>query len=547
MNPPPVPQPPVIKPAPPPQAVLRRLFLTLFLRGRGARGLQRKTVPQSVSSKLWLTLLIYTVFGAGVASFSRTQPLFTFSLYLHSSTILLLGMYVASSAGEVLFNKEEADILLHRPVPPRTMLWAKVRVLVEVSLWLAGAFNLAGFFIGAFKPDGGWFFLVAHILSVTLEALFCTGGVVVVYQLCLRWFGRERLDGLMTMMQVFFAILVVVGGQLPQLMMRANIHGVLALSVHTWWVKLLPTAWFAGLDDALAGSGSLDSWLMALLGVAVTAGILWIAFGRLAQDYETGLQQLGETVSKPKAHRTGRRWADALTSLPPLRWWLGDSVSRASFLLVTAYLFRDRDVKLRIYPGLAPVMVMPFIFLFQPDRGFGNGFGVAFSGAYLGLVPMMSLSLLQYSQQWQASDIFRCAPIPGPGPLCNGARRAVLLILTLPMLIVFIFIGWAVHQNVSSILLLLPGVLALPVYAMVPCLIGDAVPLSKPTEEAKSTSRGLKFFAVMIVSVAVSGLAYWSWVGGWFWWLVGFEAILVTVIYIGMRFTLASMKWEPLE
>jgi hypothetical protein len=119
------------------------------------------------------------------------------AVYLHAMTFVFLGMFVASSAGEILFNKEEADILLHRPVSPKAMLWAKIRVLVEVSLWLAGAFNLVGLFV-EFGSHGNRRFPIAHLCSTTLQALFCTGCVVLVYQLCLRWFGRERLEGLMT-------------------------------------------------------------------------------------------------------------------------------------------------------------------------------------------------------------------------------------------------------------------------------------------------------------------------------------------------------------
>lgn len=549
MNAPADAKPPVIRPAPPPRVIMRRLFLKLFLRGRSARGLRKSTAPRSIGSKLALTLFFYALFGLMVVSVTIGQPLFTLSLLLHSSTVLFLGMFVASSAGEVLFNKEEADILLHRPVTPRTMLWAKVRVLVEVSLWLAGAFNLAGLIAGAVRSDGNWMFPVAHALSTIFEALFCTGGVVVAYQLCLRWFGRERLDGLMTTVQVIFAIAIVVGGQLPNLLIRSG--GLAHFNAQAWWVSLLPTAWFAGFDDALAGSGARGSWVLGGLGVAATAGVLWIAFGRLAEDYESGLQRVGEIVAAPKAKPGGRRWVDVLVNAPPLRWWLRDSVSRASFLLVTAYLMRDRDVKLRIYPGLAPVMVMPLIFMFQPGGqhggDFGNDFGVAFSGAYLGLVPMMALNLLQYSQQWAASDIFRAAPVPGPMALCDGARRAVLCFLTLPMLCLLALITRLLHQDSSTLLLMLPGVLALPVYSLVPCVMGDAVPLSKPTEESKSASRGLKFFGVMIISLALSGAAYFAWKWGWFWWFLLAEAVAVVIVYAGMRAAFARMEWSPVE
>ena len=120
---------------------MRRLFLTLFLRGRSSRGLQKDSAPKSVGSKLALTLVFYALFGL-FALFFHGQPVFALSVYLHGMTFVFLGMFIAASAGEVLFNKEEADILLHRPVTASALLRAKVGVLVEVSLWLAGAFNL---------------------------------------------------------------------------------------------------------------------------------------------------------------------------------------------------------------------------------------------------------------------------------------------------------------------------------------------------------------------------------------------------------------------
>ena len=59
-----------------------------------------------------------------------------------------------------------------------------------------------------------------------------------------------------------------------------------------WWISLLPPAWFAGFDDALAGSA--DDRFMAAGGHRrwrPPAAVLWLAFGKLAHDYETGLQR----------------------------------------------------------------------------------------------------------------------------------------------------------------------------------------------------------------------------------------------------------------
>jgi hypothetical protein len=235
-----------------------------------------------------------------------------------------------------------------------------------------------------------------------------------------------------------------------------------------------------------------------------------------------------------------------LVNAPPLCWWLNDSVSRAAFLLTAAYLVRDRDVKLRVYPGLAPILVMPLVILL-PGRGADGMFGIAFAGGYLGLVPLLGLNLLQYSQQWQAADIFRAAPVPGPGPLCQGARRAVFCLLTLPALVLFTVTAWVLGKDSSHLALLLPGVVALPVYAMIPCLGGKAVPLSQATEEARSARRGLIMLGVMACALALSGLGMWSWTGGWFAWMLLVEIILVFGIYGVMRANVAAARWSPME
>jgi hypothetical protein len=71
-SPPPLPAP---VPALSPERTLRRLFLTLFLRGRGARGLRKQAAPKSVGSKLAFTLFFYGLFGLFALVF-RKQPVF---------------------------------------------------------------------------------------------------------------------------------------------------------------------------------------------------------------------------------------------------------------------------------------------------------------------------------------------------------------------------------------------------------------------------------------------------------------------------------------
>ena len=530
--------------------VLRRLFLTLFLRGRTARGLNqlsKRGTPPAVKRQLALMLTVYALFGL-VAFYFIGQPVFALATYLHAMSFVLLGMYVASSAGEVLFNKEEADILLHRPIEAGTLVRARIVMLAQVSLWLACAFNFAGFFVGLGTRDGTWLFPLVHLVSVSTEALFTTATVVVVYQLCLRWFGREKLDTFMTATQVIVSIAVVIGAQVvPQAMQR--VEGLRIVSMDRWWSIFLPPAWFAGIDDALAGSGSAKAWWLASIGVAATAGLVWVALTRLARDYQTGLQSIAESSTR-RSTRGRRRMIDRVMQVPPLSWWLRDSASRASFRLVTSYLARDRDVKLRVLPAIAPMLAMPVLLLlpsFSASRAGGGLFGIAFAGVYLGLVPMSALSMLTLSQQWQAADVFRVVPIPGPAALCHGARRAVLAVLTFPMMVAFAAIVLLMGRSVSQLIMLLPGIIVLPVLAMIPCLDGDAVPLSRAPEAYKAAWRGLYYVGAMVVSGMLGAVAVLAKSQGWLGAMLVGEAVLAGVVYAVMRAGVERATWGSLE
>lgn len=533
---------------PPTWKTLRSLYLTLFLRGRSARGVRVETAPTSLGRRLALTLLMYLLFG-GIAFALVSQSLFLQSAYLHSMTFMFLGMFVASSAGEVLFNRDEEDILMHRPVATRSLLWAKVIVLAEVSIWLALAFNLCGLFVGTFSAHGHWLFFPVHIASTVIEAFFCTGCVVLSYQLCLRWFGRDRLESMMTFAQIAVSVGAVLGSQLMPELLRHSSGGFAAATL-TKWALLFPPVWFAGIDDALAGSGDTASWILAVLGLSVTAVVLWLAFGRLVASYESGLQVLNETRGRRAGQGAGRRWLDRALNVPPLSWWIREPRERAAFLLSAAYLVRDRDVKLRVYPSVAPFLLMPAIFLFRETRGPAaspmGGFGMAFAGGYSGMVPLMALGLMHYSQHWQAADIFRVAPVAGPAAICRGTRKAVMLLIVLPVVLAMIGISQAIRPGLGPLLIMVPGLLLLPVLAMVPSL-GGQCPLSKPPGEAKAAARGSVMIGSMMVTMLLSGLAMFASSTGWLGWLIAAELPIVVAIGITLERGLNRAKWEPIE
>lgn len=133
-------------------------------------------------------------------------------------------------------------------------------------------------------------------------------------------------------------------------------------------------------------------------------------------------------------------------------------------------MLRDREVKLRLYPGVAPLAFMPLVFLFIAS-GSGTDSGssqmVTLFGGYVALLPMTAMGLLRFSQNWQAADVFLITPTHGPGPLLIGARKAVDLFLTFPTVVVQLVAAFRLLGDLCDLINLLPGMIALPAYSRI--------------------------------------------------------------------------------
>jgi hypothetical protein len=210
---------------------------------------------------------------------------------------------------------------------------------------------------------------------------------------------------------------------------------------------------------------------------------------------------------------------------------------------------RDRDVKLRLYPGIAPMLIFPIIMLLQGFRGGpqAGGFNFAVACGYLGLVPLMALGMLQYSQDWQAADIFRAAPIPGPAPLCHGARKAVVCFTTVPLVLALGIAMLFASDGTSQWLLLIPALISLPLFALIPNLNGRAVPLSQAVEESQSASRGLSMIGTIMFAMALAGGSAFAWSTGWFWQFVAAESAAAVTVYVLMIRSINRARWTSLE
>jgi hypothetical protein len=326
------------------------------------------------------------------------------------------------------------------------------------------------------------------------------------------------------------------------------------------WIYAVPSTWFACLDDAVAGSHDKLSWGFAALGLAVTILVLKLALGKLAASYETGVQSLNESAAPKQGQRSQLRFLKKIAATPPFSWFLKGSVEKATFVLASAYIFRDRETKLRIFPGIVPMVIMPIVFTMTNPGMSNSGHSpgarattdsmmpmmVSISGGYLSCIPLLALNLLSFTQQWKASELFRLTPIQGPWAIQRGAQVAIMVIFVLP-----IVLADAVYTcfipGVQFLPLLLPAVMLLPVYALLPALITGSVPLSMPTEEAKSAGRGFIIMFAMFGGIGLGVVCSIAWGFGKFWYMVGIEAFCVTVFCFLADHHLRGVRWKSAE
>ena len=135
-------------------------------------------------------------------------------------------------------------------------------------------------------------------------------------------------------------------------------------------------------------------------------------------------------------------------------------------------------------------------------------------------------------------------------PRFATARRAVLVFLTLPVAAAFLLLIGFTSRGTTQLALLIPGLIALPVYSLIPSMAAARCPCHSPPKTQNRSGAGLIMFVVMFISMALSGLAAWSWADGWFLWFVVGEAAVAALIYAALRRSLeicAGLRWSDAE
>ena len=540
---------------------LRALLRAYFqMAARGAVLFKARGKPTTLTFVVGL----YFFLGAMIGLAGLMHPgVLLYSIALHTLTLFTVGMSAVIESNDVLFDQQEDEILMHRPIPPATLLAAKAGALVGFTSLLAGALNAVPTFTLLLARDARPWIPLVHVVSTALLVIFACAAVVCSYGLILRFFGREKFESLAVVAQVGMTLLFVASAQVvPQILERI---GPERLDEIAHYLLFSPPAWFSAIDASLAGGEQgIATLLAAGVAVVVTIVVTWFGIGRLSAGYGHLIPVRGDVASGGGASAAPARApieASGKVSIPgnvppedvsAWRWrhpllsrWMRDPIEWSAFRMAIAYIRRDREVKQRVYSSLAMFVVFVVLSLIDTKRHNGQ-FMPLMMLVMSGTIPLTVMETMRMSNHFVASEIFQAAPLETSSALFHGVRKAVIVWIQLPIaavaMLLIVFVTKPLDMGLS---LAVPVLVALPTLSLAPGIIRSYVPFSIAPRRGRQSSQNV---ATVLVTMAVAGgligVSYLAWKAGFLWILVPIEVVAV----IGMHvLLLGAIRHRRLE
>ncbi|HYP27702.1 MAG TPA: hypothetical protein VE262_13375 [Blastocatellia bacterium] len=482
---------------------------------RGGKSLVNSNKGDYIKSN-WSLLMIavlYAVFGLTVAVVALTDAdVFAYSMLALSFTFFIALLGILAESGNVIFDETEADVIGHLPISSVTYFAAKVLNLFLFTLLIAlpASFFPAVFGMWAMRSNPS--FVLAHAVSATLMALMATALIVISYGLLMRFVSKERFDNIIAYSQGALALFFMLGYQIvPRI---AGSHEILTSSTVSWYHFLYPPAWFAGLTMLMMGRGDPKAALLALTGLGALAILGTLAFRKIAGGYSSFLSRISPGVRKAGARQEERASKRSRARRRGLLYGLKAAAlrrpaERAVFDLVSLYLRRDREIKVRLYPSLTYAVVFPILALIS--EGLPDPFATA-EVSFYGLLGaamvcfsgLSAVEVLVFSAHYRSAYIFKVTPIGRRGDIHGGIRKAIFINIALPsFLALLILFGFIWRNPLHALLVLIPWVIITPVVLLVPFTRRVVLPLSRKYQKGQQSARNLLVFLSSFVGLSV--------------------------------------------
>ena len=482
---------------------LFRIHLLLDFRATRLRGSARR---RSQVTSFLISLIFYFLVGLFTAfSGLRLFNLFGFGFLTLSVSMVLVAMAIIIEFNEIIMNPEDGEILAHRPVDSRTYFWVKMANLLFYVTAFGLALNLPPAFVGLAYPGAPFYFPVVYLAVAWLAHATTAFAMVLLYSFLVRWLNYERLKDVLAYVQVVFSFVVFLGYQflmrlMPQ-MHKTELSGL--------WLYLVPPAWFAGWIGLLT-SPQFQFELFAALAVFLFVLVSGLAVRKLSLDYAQLTHKLSLSARIREEKSVAVENATREKS-GPMRWFLRGPVELAGYLLISRYLRRNRNMRMRIFPAFAmPLAVMGMFILDGEIRDpfIDPNLSVFMSLLFLVYLAVFFHEIIPTSDHWQASWILHIAPVENYGQLYRGIMKALVLKYVTPY---FVLIGVILATQMAllhAIYLTVLNYVIFIAYWLFMMIFMKDLPLSRKFERGRSNVRFILTLLILPFFAVIGGLEY---------------------------------------
>jgi len=248
-------------------------------------------------------------------------------------------------------DRRDARILTALPVPASILIGARLLALTALcGIFLVGINLIPSLGYGAMMAIFGGaanmvLGVIAHFISTTLAGLFVFATLMVLQGVVLNVGGRRAADRLSVALQILFVTLL-----LQMIFFLPRMGGVIAPDLNSGWSRLLPSMWFLGLYDLLAGRPVAGAPRLALVAIAAVASMLAGAVLLFVATHGRVTRRALESIDVDRGGQRARKLRALLT-----RTVCRTPMSRAAFEFTLRTLTRSRSHRLMvsIYVGVA--------------------------------------------------------------------------------------------------------------------------------------------------------------------------------------------------
>lgn len=411
---------------------------------------RKKQQKQSANPMLGV-LLMNTVFSVfiGIPIFI-IPSLFLAMVILHTYLIFMMSMTLITDFSTVLLDTTDNQIILPKPVNSRTIFVSRlVHILVYLLQFSIAFIGLPLIFVFI---KYGFFSGIACFVTLMLTVGLSVVATYLLYALILRFGSEQKIKNIIGYFQIAMTLIIVAGFQLlPRFIDLDNLNFNFILH---WYSYIMPPVW-SGMSIEAVHSHNFNEIhvLMILCNLLIPIVALWLMVKFIGPSFSKKIAMLGinnEVIKKKIGFKKSKK--DLSDLLAPIV--CHNSIESAGFEKVWKITSRDKNFKIRFYPGVGYMLVLIFLIVFRNGKNFAVSWHeLPSTKMYLAFIyaPIMamtsSLAILPYYENYQAAWIYQSTPLNKPGEIISGAIKALIVKFFIPLFLFLFIVSYFIWGN----------------------------------------------------------------------------------------------------